>query len=1021
MRRLLVLAALALIPPTSSPQADVVQFTDAFDTGLADRWTPLGGEWQVADGRVQGKGTGDMALRGRWWRDVTVEVSVAISEADGPPYWAGIRLRTDSKKSPGSGYLVYLRRSGDLEIWTAGQILAAHRTDLAERLARGESVRLGARVVGKRIEGLIDGKALVSAEADSVRWGEVALAVCGATGLFDDLTCEGTTAGGIIHGQVLNYADQLPVADTLVETYHSFDGYPSLALQSTRTDAEGRYLLEGLPPGEKAYWLRACREDCGGGTGWFVTVSQDRPTEYDLLLIDRPPAEVWIDSAALTLPSGWEEVPDPQCYGGSRAVIRTAEAPEPPELHCRLTIAQDGVYVLHIASGLYEKRHYWSPYSYSLDGGEWREAMSSLTFESPRYGDRATFVWAHPEPVRLSRGEHDLAFRVTERSPAGPWYGTFDALAVERLPEVGAKGRGAARGEEVVLQFSSEPDFSEGTLTVPRVRGGTWRVPGGLVDGTYWWRVKRQAPESSCFRGVFGSATQLTIATEAAAVQGITEHVSAPGSATISWKTDEACESWLEWDVRTFEPRFQTPVSRGRTHVARLSGLEPMTCHRYWIVVRGPWGERRTLRRQFLTPRRELSGRQSPFGVFGQTLTYSQEFAEAGVAWMSDYWDWAALEPKRGTFDWTQAEERIARAQKAGLNVTVTTWGTPAWIRPSVKSPPGWAYTYGPEDLSAAREFFRRLTAHCRGRADWFLPWIEPNVARDPVFGYPRGYWASRPHAQTYAAYERAAYKGAKRGNPDCRLVGMNTAGVDLAFIEKCYDEGAADAFDVMNVHYYAMTGDFEKQDPEGMFAGLQALMARYGDAEKPILCSEGGGTSSGLPGTNEAMQAPNLVRIYVISIANNIDKLCWTFSHDPNPYGSDVVSMVPWMGLFRFDPDPTHVMPDLHGEPKPSYFAMRNMTSLLAGSLYRRRVALGEGIRAYRFEKATPEGRQRVTVLWSEEGERTARLPLAGQLARAVGHLGEAASVEERRMEALLTLTPEPVFVVESLRGPGP
>jgi hypothetical protein len=582
----------------------------------------------------------------------------------------------------------------------------------------------------------------------------------------------------------------------------------------------------------------------------------------------------------------------------------------------------------------------------------------------------------------------------------------------------GAPTQGAAR-PEVVLQLSSEADFNEGTLTVPHVRGGLWRVPGGLTDGTYWWRVKRQAPESSCFRGVFGSAARLEIATEAPAVQDITEHVSGPDAATVSWETDQTCDSWLEWDVRTFEPRFRTPASRGRIHVARLSGLEPMTCHRYWIVLRGPWGERRTLRRQFLTPRRELAGRQSPFGVFGQGLVYAKEFSEAGVGWMSDYWDWAALEPKKGTFDWTQAEDRIARAQKAGLNVTVTTWGTPAWIRPSVKSPPAWAYTYGPDDLGAAREFFRRLTAHCRGRAEWFLPWIEPNVARDPIFGYPRGYWASRPHAQTYAAYERAAYLGAKRGNPDCRLVGMNTAGVDLAFIEKCYDEGAADAFDVMNVHYYAMTGDFEKQDPEGMFAGLRKLMAQYGDAEKPILCSEGGGTSSGLPNTDEAMQAPNLVRIYVISIANNIDKLCWTFSHDPDPYGSDVVSMVPWMGLFRFDPDPTHVMPDLHGEPKPSYFAMRNMTSLLEGSVYRRRLELGEGIRAYRFEKQTAEGTQRVTVLWSEEGTQTARLRLTGRLDKCVDHLGESASVQVEGGEAVLTLTPEPVFVVEALPGP--
>jgi hypothetical protein len=124
-------------------------------------------------------------------------------------------------------------------------------------------------------------------------------------------------------------------------------------------------------------------------------------------------------------------------------------------------------------------------------------------------------------------------------------------------------------------------------------------------------------------------------------------------------------------------------------------------------------------------------------------------------------------------------------------------------------------------------------------------------------------------------------------------------------------------------------------------------------------------------------------------------------------------------MGLFRFDPDPTHVMPNLHGEPKPSYFAMRNMTSLLAGSVYRRRVALGDRVRAYRFEKATTEGTERVTVLWSEEGTKAVHLPLTGKLTRAVGHLGDPASVEVRGTEAVLALTPEPVFVVETMSDP--
>ena len=73
---------------------------------------------------------------------------------------------------------------------------------------------------------------------------------------------------------------------------------------------------------------------------------------------------------------------------------------------------------------------------------------------------------------------------------------------------------------------------------------------------------------------------------------------------------------------------------------------------------------------------------------------------------------------------------------------------------------------------------------------------------------------------------QRLLHSGAKRGNPDAHIVGMNTAGIDFGFIERCYDEGAAGSFDVMNVHYYAMSQPFEAQNPEGQFERLRALMA---------------------------------------------------------------------------------------------------------------------------------------------------------------------------------------------------
>jgi len=386
-------------------------------------------------------------------------------------------------------------------------------------------------------------------------------------------------------------------------------------------------------------------------------------------------------------------------------------------------------------------------------------------------------------------------------------------------------------------------------------------------------------------------------------------------------------------------------------------------------------------------------------------LVYAKELGEAGARWYSDYWDWASLEPERGVFNWDQAEQRMQRAKDAGVNLTVTFWGTPPWVRPSHPE----KFTYGPDDPQDARDFFRAVAAHCRGRASWWLPWIEPNVARDTVFSFPEGYWASRPHARSFAAYQRAAYHGAKAGDPDCRVVGMNTAGVDLAFIRKCYDEGAADDFDVMNVHYYAISEPFERQNPEALFGSLRTLMSEYGDGEKPILCSEGGGASSGLPGTNEKTQADNLVRIFVLTIANNIDKLCWTFELDEKPYGSTRVDMIMWMGLFRFDPRTSPENPV--GEPKPSYTAFRTMTSLLTGTEFVGPVPLGAGLRAYRFQG---EGR-RVTVAWAESGRQTVVLPVGRDRVTITRRDGTGRERTVREGKLRIRLTESPVFISEA------
>jgi hypothetical protein len=1028
-----VLALLALAPPIAAGQLRV---TDPFDGSGKATWSELAGQWQVRDGVYHFSGNGQSFLLDTIFDDVSVEVSCHITRyLTIPQDWVGIMFGGDGRTVVANNYQVYIRYTGEVELYTNGKILEARKTGAQAKFAAGQFVRLAVTVKGGHFSVRVDGETLIDYDAPDYRPGTVGLAGCDVEGDFDDFVAEGHTLGNSITGEVLLLPSQTPVPGARADIYNSTDNYNSLVTRTTVADAQGRFTFADLPAGEKAYWLRTERDGYGGTTGWFVSVNPNGPTTQDLYLLGPPRHDLWIDSADMKRTggpsgSGFQQFPEPQCFGGGRIQVKESRpASGHPQwwAEFEFDVPREADYVPYFAAGLYPTPHFWSDYWWSIDGAGPFRASKTLTIDGPRYGDRGQMTWAYALPLRLRAGRHTLRFILHDTAPHAltgdeqDYWWSFDAAAFAEVPAPlwPAKGRAVptARPEirwlapknapRFTVQISSRPDFSNGTVTVGGVTGDRLRLGQALADGTYYWRLKALTDEETLYTTAFSQPQSFTVATPAPAISDLRVTSRTSTAATIEWTTDEPCTGRLRYGLSGLQLSHAVPAENAArtTYRARLTGLSPMTYYYFAAEATSRAGRHSTsLRHGFCTPRGVLGDRNSPFGIFGQGLTYSKQLGAAGARWYSDYWDWGAINPARGVFNWDQAEKEMQRARESGVNLMATFWGTPAWVRPSHPDD----FTFGPDDLDDARSLFRAVADHCRGRADWWLPWIEPNVARDMVFGFPRGYWASRPHARSFAAYQRAAYEGFKAGDPDCHVVGIETAGVDLDFIRKCYDEGAADSFDVMNVHYYAITAPFEEQQPEALFGRLRALMSEYGDSEKPILCSEGGGASSGLEGTTEETQADSIVRIFVLSIANNIDKLCWTFELDEKPYGSKRVDMIMWMGLFRFDPRTTPANPV--GEPKPSYFAFRTMTENLYGTEYVGPVKLGPGVRAYRF--LAPQ--RRVTVLWAEKGTADTSLLVRPGQVTLINRQGATQPVAVDRGQVKLHLTGSPLYVQE-------
>jgi beta-glucosidase/6-phospho-beta-glucosidase/beta-galactosidase len=115
---------------------------------------------------------------------------------------------------------------------------------------------------------------------------------------------------------------------------------------------------------------------------------------------------------------------------------------------------------------------------------------------------------------------------------------------------------------------------------------------------------------------------------------------------------------------------------------------------------------------------------------------------EVGITHLRYSLPWHVLEPKRGTFDWSFADERIAEANKLGINLMldVMHFGTPTWLPLAVGDP---------EFPEALERYTIELVSRYRGSVKTWCPCNEPLVCA--LFSGDFGFWP--PHNRKWKGY----------------------------------------------------------------------------------------------------------------------------------------------------------------------------------------------------------------------------------------------------------------------------
>jgi O-antigen ligase len=142
------------------------------------------------------------------------------------------------------------------------------------------------------------------------------------------------------------------------------------------------------------------------------------------------------------------------------------------------------------------------------------------------------------------------------------------------------------------------------------------------------------------------------------------------------------------------------------------------------------------------------------------------------------------------------------------------------------------------------------FTSRYRGQIDFVQVWNEPNLSEE---------WGRLPvDAAAYVELLRAGFEGARRGNANVVVVAASLAQTlepegsaagldDLAYLDRMYSFGAAPFFDRAAANAYGLWTGPDDRQVGGAYTNLSRLllvrevMARHGDAAKPLWVSEFG------------------------------------------------------------------------------------------------------------------------------------------------------------------------------------
>lgn len=233
---------------------------------------------------------------------------------------------------------------------------------------------------------------------------------------------------------------------------------------------------------------------------------------------------------------------------------------------------------------------------------------------------------------------------------------------------------------------------------------------------------------------------------------------------------------------------------------------------------------------------------------------------DAGFRWLRQEFPWEDIEiHAKGDFEdrrhepyrsaWEKYDHIVELAEQYEMELIVRLSNPPAWTRASGNDPSTYA---PPDDFADFADFARAVAERYGDRVRFYQLWNEPNTALE---------WGNQPISpERYTELLRLGAEAIRAADDDAVILAAALAATidlqpeepykannlnDLLFLQRMYDAGAADYFDIVSVQGYGLwSGPTDRRmNPRVMNISrprfVRDLMVQNGDAEKPIWIAE--------------------------------------------------------------------------------------------------------------------------------------------------------------------------------------